>query len=202
MNDEYTVGVAAELSGVSVRTLHYYDEIGLAQPSSRSAAGYRLYTDADLAMLQRIVFYRELGLDLGEIADVLANPNTSDAEHLRRQRELIEQRIARHQAMLAVIDKELAARAAGIALTARQRREVFGGDLFIDEHVDEQQKETYATGQEEIVERRLRDGRAFPVIKNFVDPDGMERRLRRLGWDCVIRRDGGDWVCGEARLHR
>lgn len=77
-----------------------------------------------------------------------------------------------------------------------------GRVLFIDEHVDEQQKETYATGQEEIVERRLRDGRAFRVIKNFVDPDGMERRLRRLGWDCVIRRDGGDWVCGEARLRR
>lgn len=77
-----------------------------------------------------------------------------------------------------------------------------GRVLFIDEHVDEQEKETYATGQDEIVERRLRDGRAFRVIKNFVDPEGMERRLRRLGWDCVIRRDGSDWVCGEARPRR
>lgn len=156
MNDEYTVGVAAELSGVSVRTLHYYDEIGLAQPSSRSAAGYRLYTDADLVKLQRVVFYRELGLDLGEIADVLANPNTSDAEHLRRQRELIEQRIARHQAMLAVIDKELAARAAGIALTARQRREVFGGDQLLD-HVDEARRAWGDTP--EFVQRQQRTAR-------------------------------------------
>jgi DNA-binding transcriptional MerR regulator len=85
-------GYAAELAGVSVRTPHYYDQVGLARPSSRNAAGYRLYTDADLAVLQRVVFYREFGLDLGDIADILANPDTTDEDHLRRQRELIEQR--------------------------------------------------------------------------------------------------------------
>lgn len=75
-----------------------------------------------------------------------------------------------------------------------------GRVLFIDEHVDEREKEAYVVGQDEIVERRLRDGSVFRVIKNFVDPDRLELRLRRLGWDCAIRRDGGDWVCGEARL--
>ncbi len=75
-----------------------------------------------------------------------------------------------------------------------------GRVLFIDEHVDERGKETYVGGQDEIVERRLRDGRAFRVIKNFVEPEQLERRLRRVGWDCVILRDGGDWVRGEARL--
>lgn len=47
--------------------------------------------------------------------------------------------------------------------------------------------------------RRLNDGSTFHVVKNFVDPEQLERRLRRLGWDCAIRRDGSDWVCGEAR---
>ena len=156
MDDEYTVGVAAELSGVSVRTLHYYDQIGLARPSSRSAAGYRLYTDADLVVLQRVVFYRELGLDLGEIADVLADPGTSDGDHLRRQRELIEQRITRHHAMLAVIDKELAARTAGIALTWQERRQVFGGDHLLD-HVDEARRAWGDTP--EYVQRQQRTAR-------------------------------------------
>ena len=73
-----------------------------------------------------------------------------------------------------------------------------GRVLFIDEHVDERGKESYIGGQGEIVERRLRDGRAFRVVKNFVEPEQLERRLRRLGWDCVIHRDGLDWVRGEA----
>jgi demethylmenaquinone methyltransferase/2-methoxy-6-polyprenyl-1,4-benzoquinol methylase len=77
-----------------------------------------------------------------------------------------------------------------------------GRVLFIDEHVDECKKEAYVVDRDEIVERRLRDGSTFRVIKNFVDPDLLELRLRRLGWDCAIRRDGSDWVCGEARLAR
>lgn len=77
-----------------------------------------------------------------------------------------------------------------------------GRVLFIDEHVDEREKEAYVVGRGEIVERRLLDGRMFRVVKNFVDPDRLELRLRRLGWDCTIRRDGSDWVCGEARLAR
>jgi demethylmenaquinone methyltransferase/2-methoxy-6-polyprenyl-1,4-benzoquinol methylase len=75
-----------------------------------------------------------------------------------------------------------------------------GRVLFIDEHVDESEKETYLPGRDEIVERRLRDGSTFRVIKNFVDPDRLELRLRQLGWDCAIRRDGNDWICGEARI--
>jgi demethylmenaquinone methyltransferase/2-methoxy-6-polyprenyl-1,4-benzoquinol methylase len=77
-----------------------------------------------------------------------------------------------------------------------------GRVLFIDEHVDEQEKEAYVVGQDEIVERRLNDGSAFRVVKNFVDPDRLEHQLRRLGWDCSIRRDGRDWICGEARPAR
>jgi demethylmenaquinone methyltransferase/2-methoxy-6-polyprenyl-1,4-benzoquinol methylase len=74
-----------------------------------------------------------------------------------------------------------------------------GRVLFIDEHVDERGKEAYLAGADEIVERRLLDGRTFRIVKNFVDPPLLERRLRELGWQCEIRRDGSDWVRGEAR---
>jgi 2-polyprenyl-3-methyl-5-hydroxy-6-metoxy-1,4-benzoquinol methylase len=73
-----------------------------------------------------------------------------------------------------------------------------GRVLFIDEHVNVREKETYLPGEDEIVERRLQDGSRFLVIKNFVDPEQLERRLRAIGWECRIRRDGNDWVCGEA----
>ena len=74
-----------------------------------------------------------------------------------------------------------------------------GRVLFVDEHVDVRDKEAYLPGGDEIVERHLRDGSTFRIIKNFVDPERLERRLRGIGWDCQIRRDGSDWVCGEAR---
>jgi SAM-dependent methyltransferase len=81
-------------------------------------------------------------------------------------------------------------------------RDRLAGDgrvLFIDEHVDERGKEVYLAGRDEIVERTLNDGRRFRVVKNFVDPADLERRLSQLGWDAVIGRDGPDWVYGEAR---
>lgn len=74
-----------------------------------------------------------------------------------------------------------------------------GRVLFLDEHVDERAKETYVEGREEIVERRLKDGRTFRIVKNFLDPAALEVELGRLGWDCTVRRDGRDWVWGEAR---
>lgn len=77
-----------------------------------------------------------------------------------------------------------------------------GRVLFIDEHVDEREKEAYLPGRDEIVERRLNDGRTFRVVKNFVDPASLIAQLARLGWDCTIRRDGSDWVSGEAHPAR
>lgn len=76
-----------------------------------------------------------------------------------------------------------------------------GRVLFIDEHIDERAKETYLTDDNEIVERELQDGTTYRIVKNFVDPDQLERRLRDLGWECRITRDDAHWVwvCGEAR---
>lgn len=129
---EYPVGAVAELAGVSVRTLHHYDEIGLLEPSERGATGYRLYSSADLQRLQRILFYRELDFDLPTIATMLGDPGTTDEDQLHRQRDLLGARIARHQAMVTTIDRELNARKLGLTLTPKERLEVFGGTLLED----------------------------------------------------------------------
>ncbi len=130
--NELTVGAVAELAGVSVRTLHHYDELGLLEPGERSRAGYRLYTAADLARLQRILFYRELGFDLAAIGAVLDDPGTSDEDRLREQRRLLTERIERHRAMVAAIDRELSARKLGLTLTPAERLEVFGSTRLED----------------------------------------------------------------------
>ena len=70
----YTVKQLSELAQVSVRTLHYYDEIGLLIPSQVGANGYRYYDDAAVLRLQQILFYREIGMELMQIKDVLDSP--------------------------------------------------------------------------------------------------------------------------------
>jgi 2-polyprenyl-3-methyl-5-hydroxy-6-metoxy-1,4-benzoquinol methylase len=73
-----------------------------------------------------------------------------------------------------------------------------GRVLFIDEHVEARSKEHYLPEGDEIVERQLLDGSRYRIVKNFVDPEQLERQLRGIGWECRIRRDESDWVCGEA----
>jgi DNA-binding transcriptional MerR regulator len=132
----YPVGRVANLAGVTVRTLHHYDEIGLLSPGGRSLAGYRVYEERDLERLQRILFYRELGFTLKEIAAILDDPKTDAAGHLERQRRLLVERIERLQKMVAAIDHEMEAREMDINLTPEERFEVFG-DFDPDEHAQE-----------------------------------------------------------------
>jgi MerR family transcriptional regulator, thiopeptide resistance regulator len=133
---EYTVGEAAALSHVSVRTLHHYDELGLLRPSGRNPAGYRLYSAADLRRLRQILFYRELDFRLDEIAEILADPDAGTDEHLRRQHRLLRQRNERTAALIGAIEKEMEARKMGIALTPEEQFEIFGTDKM-DEYAAE-----------------------------------------------------------------
>src|SRR6185312_12755132 len=122
------------LTGVTVRTLHHYDQVGLLVPAGRSTSGYRLYDKADLERLRRILGYRELGFGLDEIAGLLAEETDLPAQ-LRRQRQLIEERIARLRRIATALDRELEAHRMGISLTPEEQFEVFGTDYA--EHVAE-----------------------------------------------------------------
>lgn len=122
----YLVGQVASFAGVTVRTLHHYDEIGLLSPSGRSHAGHRRYDDADLDRLQQILFYRELGFPLDEVAALLDDPDTDPQEHLRRQHELLTVRIEKLQKMAEAVEHAMEARRMGINLTPEEKFEVFG----------------------------------------------------------------------------
>ncbi|MEM8985650.1 MAG: MerR family transcriptional regulator [Pseudomonadota bacterium] len=103
----YRVKDVALITGVSVRTLHYYDELGLLKPTDRTAAGYRLYADDDLLRLQQILIGRSLGLSLEEIRRALDDPQFDYAESLRRQRALLVERLTETHKMIAAVDATL-----------------------------------------------------------------------------------------------
>ncbi len=84
-----SVGETAKLMGVSVRTLHYYDQIGLLKPSVISEAGYRFYDSSALALLQQILFYRELEFSLKEIQHILSQPDHDQKQALEQHRTLL-----------------------------------------------------------------------------------------------------------------
>jgi MerR family transcriptional regulator, thiopeptide resistance regulator len=122
----YSVGEVARFAGVSVRTLRHYDELKLLSPGSRTPAGYRRYDGADLVRLQQILFYRELGFPLDEIAAILDDPHADRLTHLRRQHDLLVGREGRLRDMLAAVRRAMEAEQMGISLTPEERFEVFG----------------------------------------------------------------------------
>ena len=103
----YQVKDVAQLAGVSVRTLHHYDSIGLLVPEARTGAGYRLYTDADLFRLQQILIGRELGLSLEEVRRALDDPRFDRKTALLDQRERLIERLGQAEAMIRAIDAAL-----------------------------------------------------------------------------------------------
>src|SRR3712207_4536058 len=94
MRRGYQVGEVAGLTGVSVRTLHHYDRIGLLRPRQRTAAGYRLYGEQDLLRLQQILTLRYLGFPLRRIGELLDRPDFDLVVSLRVQRQALRDRIA------------------------------------------------------------------------------------------------------------
>lgn len=126
-----TVGELARLTGITVRTLHHYDERGLVRPSQRSAAGHRLYDDGDVVRLQQVLVLRELGVPLDEIAAALDGEPDRGAL-LRRHRAALIERRGRLDAMLTAVDAAIAAHARGgsamsTPLTADEMKQLFAG---------------------------------------------------------------------------
>lgn len=103
----FSVSETAKLTGVSVRTLHYYDEIGLLSPSIISETGYRYYDDSALERLQQILFYRELDFTLKDIAEIMNASGYQKEDALRKQRELLQLKRKRLDKLIHLLDANL-----------------------------------------------------------------------------------------------
>ncbi len=104
---KYTVQELSAIAGVSIRTLHHYDKIGLLIPSHRSEKNYRYYTRAGLLRLQQILFFKELDIPLKEIAEIIDNPDYDPVKALQEHKHLLKQKHKRLKTLIQTIDKTI-----------------------------------------------------------------------------------------------
>ncbi|WP_066186004.1 MerR family transcriptional regulator [Gracilibacillus timonensis] len=134
----------ADLARISVRTLHHYDEIGLLSPETTTDSGYRLYSEADLEMLQQILLFRELDFPLKKIKEIISKPNFDQLEALTQHRnEILEKRRYLDQVLI-TIDKTMKHKRGESHMTTEEKFEAF------KEKMIEDNEETYG---EEIREK-------------------------------------------------
>jgi MerR family transcriptional regulator, multidrug-efflux activator len=187
----YKVKEVAELVGVSVRTLHYYDQIGLLKPASITPAGYRLYTDKDLERLQQILFFKEIGFPLQDIKQILDSPGFDRAQALRAHKQLLLEKKKRLEEIIRTVDKTLSSIEGGIEM---DKQDMFGG---FDMTAIKEHQEKYAA------EAREKYGKAIV--------DETEKRTnaytesdwaRIMGeWEAITRKIVGAMENGPADPH-
>lgn len=140
-----TVKQLSRLAGVTPRTLHYYDQIGLLAPETRAANGYRYYGDDALLRLQQILFYRELGLELDEIKQILARPDFDLLTALEQHRQALEKRVRRLERLIRTVDDTI--------LHLKGQKDMSKKGLFAA--FSEEQQEEYARQAEKLYDPQI-----------------------------------------------
>lgn len=129
----YTVKAVADLAGISVRTLHHYDEIGLLKPAQMTDVGYRLYGSSELERLQQILFFRELGFSLQEIKDIISRPGFDRRQALVNHRKLLLERQERLTRLIQSVDRTLAAMERGVEMDTKTMFDGFDQSQYEEE---------------------------------------------------------------------
>ncbi|MBO0432299.1 MerR family transcriptional regulator [Enterococcus sp. DIV0660C] len=122
---EYTIKKIAELSGVSPRTLRFYDEIGLLKPAKINSSGYRIYGAKEIDRLQQILFYRSLEFKLEQIQELLNQPDFDQQQALRNHQQLLLKKRAQIDALLTTVQKTLTSYEGGITMSDQEKFEGF-----------------------------------------------------------------------------
>ncbi|PTX64592.1 DNA-binding transcriptional MerR regulator [Melghirimyces profundicolus] len=152
----YQVKEVADLAGVSIRTLHHYDHIGLLKPSSFTEAGYRMYSDRDLERLQQILFFKELDFPLHQIKEILDDPKFDRKHALRMHRELLMKKKERLERIIETVDQTIQSMEGGIPMDKKKMFTSFSMKE-IEEHqkkYSEEAKRRYGKERVEDVEKK------------------------------------------------
>lgn len=179
----YTVKAVADLAGVSVRTLHHYDEIGLLKPARISESGYRLYSDDELELLQQILFFRELGFGLQEIRRIVHSPGFNRRQALTEHRQSLLARQQRLERLIRSIDRTLDTMERGVEM---DKKDMFDG--FDPSQYEEEARERW--GHTEAYKESMR--RAKSYTKADWDVIGKESREIERGIAARMDRDPSD----------
>ena len=216
--DEYTVGDLARRSGTTVRALHHYEKLSLLIPSGRSEAGYRLYADADVQVLHRILAYQQMGVALKDIEPLLGPDAPPLAELLARQITQAEVELKRQQDLLAMLKRVQARAAAGgpeltdyllKLMAARRSYERW----FSPDELQRMKAAQDAMGEEGMARFRDETQQLLALMREQMergaDPVGAEVRTLALRWveltrgmpdDEELRRKGREMLAAQPEL--
>ncbi len=170
-----SVSQAARRAGVSVRTLRYYDEIGLLKPSETTGAGYRFYDGAAMAALQQILFYRELGVPLEQIGRILSAPDNDRTEALQKHRTLLLMKRRRLDDMLRLVDETIG----GIAMYDERPKPTQADWEAVKEQYAREAADRWGN-TEAFLESRARHAQYTPEQESAIK-DEMEEIFRAFG---------------------
>lgn len=129
---EYTVQKLGQLARISTRTLRYYDEIGLLKPARINSSGYRIYGSAEVDRLQQILFYRELGVNLDSIKEIMTSEEFDGATALKEHREKLLEKRAQLDLLIENVDKSIQLTERKIMMTDKEKFEGFKQKLVDD----------------------------------------------------------------------
>ncbi|MCB2290519.1 MerR family transcriptional regulator [Clostridium sp. CS001] len=127
---EYTVQKLGKLAGVSTRTLRYYDEIGILKPARINSSGYRIYGEIEVDGLQQILFYRELGVSLDSIKEIVTSPSFDGTIALREHREKLLEKRNQLDTLIANVDKTIALTGGVIKMSNKEKFEGFKKNII------------------------------------------------------------------------
>lgn len=200
----YLIQETAKLSGVSVRTLHYYDKIGLLKPQKRDNS-YRTYSQEDLDKLQTILFYKYLGFPLKQIEQLLKQPDVDRLKTLTEQRELLRQEKKRLTVLLETLDKTIAHEKGELQMTTEEKFTGFRYDGH--QNYREEAMKTYGEeiilaaeekqkGKEELMMEAFnqvffaladlhQSGAAIDSSETQEQVDKLYHLIRQYGFDCT-----------------
>lgn len=129
---EYTIQQLAKLAGISTRTLRYYDEIGLLMPARMSSSGYRIYAETQVDTLQQIMFYKALGLELGEIKEALQSPSFNRLATLKEHLKKLEIKKEQIELMIRNVSKTIQKEEGKIIMTDQEKFEGLKREIIKD----------------------------------------------------------------------
>jgi DNA-binding transcriptional MerR regulator len=176
----YTVKQVAVMSGVSVRTLHFYDEMALLKPAYIKANGYRIYEEPQLLVLQQILFYRELGFELRRIKEILSQRKFGRVAALKSHRQVLEKNVTRTRTLIETIDKTIS----HLKGTKKMKSE----ELFMGFSV--------GPGKDRFDEAFIHEGTRIDCKVSAKDTDGAMcvLEVNNSGWPRHVNRDQDEWI--------
>jgi DNA-binding transcriptional MerR regulator len=176
----YTVKQLAVMSGVTVRTLHFYDEMALLKPAYTKENGYRIYEEPQLLMLQQILFYRELGFELKRINEILSQRKFEKLAALKSHRQVLEKNVTRTRALIETIDKTIS----HLKGTKKMKSE----ELFIGFSI--------GAGKDRFHDGFNRYGTTIDCKVSGKDTGGAMcvLEVNNTGWPRHVNRDQDEWI--------